>query len=68
MNYENIVLSKENTVATVTAATGTHIFVLVEPCLPMTALSKISFKVNKLTNWVGVGVCFKNIVQQKGYT
>ena len=40
--------------------------VMAEPCLPMTAVSRISFRINKL-NWMLVGVCYRNVLQKSNF-
>lgn len=42
-------------------------FAAIEPPLPLHHPSKISFQVKNLANWVGVGICLKNIVAPKNF-
>lgn len=42
-------------------------FALIEPSLPMSRSSKISFTIQKCVNWIGVGICLKDTVVEKGY-
>jgi len=42
-------------------------FAVIEPPLPLHRPSKISFQIKNLANWVGIGICFKNIIAPKNY-
>ena len=65
LKHERVTLSESNTRAV--AQIGGWSDVLLEPAVPMTATSKLSFKINKLSGLM-VGVCYRNVVQQKGYS
>ena len=64
LKHKRVTLSENNTRA---VDSGSWSDVLLEPAVPMTATSKLSFKVNKLSSLM-VGVCYRNVVQQKGYS
>lgn len=64
LKHQGITLSEGKTRA---VDSGGWFNVLVEPAVSMTTISKISFKINKLSHLM-VGLCYKNVVQQKGYS
>lgn len=58
-------MNSSNTVAK-QSSTATSRFVLVEKGMGLKE-KKISFKVNNLANWVGIGVCMKNKITAIDY-
>jgi len=42
-------------------------FALIEPCLSVNRPSKITFVVKRCVNWIGIGICLKQVVSGKNY-
>jgi hypothetical protein len=68
LRAKSIILSERSLVAKQTESSNKELrFAIIEPSLPLHCKSKISFKVKNLANWIGIGICFKNVIVSKGY-
>lgn len=65
LKYNTIVLSESNARAT-NSTSVSYAVALLEPSLPMSTVSKISLKINKL-QWSAIGVCYKDVVEGPNY-